>query len=112
MSFTQSDWIRPYIDFNTQKRREATSPFLQTLLKNMHNMPFAKTMDDTRKRLDLGLTARAKTAKRLISRSTFKRFYIINEYLTVIDLQKNELLMNKPLCLGFCILELYKLTMF
>ena len=33
MSFTQSDWIRPYIDFKTQKRREATSPFLQTLFK-------------------------------------------------------------------------------
>ena len=56
MSFTQSDWIRPYIDFNTQKRREATSPYLHTLFKNMNNMLFGKTMEDTRKRLDLHLT--------------------------------------------------------
>ena len=112
MSSTQSDWIRPYIDFNTQKRREATSPFLQTLFKNMKNMLFGKTMEDTRKKLDLHLTTRAKTAKKLIARPTFKRFDIINEDLTVIDLQKNEVLMDKPLYLGSCILELSKLTMY
>ena len=112
MSFTQSDWIRPYIDFKTQKRREATSPFLQTLFKNMNNMLFGKTMEDTRKRLDLRLTTRAKTARKLIARPIFKRFDITNEDLTVIGLQKNEVLMDKPIYLGFCILELSKLTMY
>ena len=112
MSFTRFDWIRSYIDFNTQKRREATSPFLQTLFKNMNKMLFDKTMKDTRKRLDLHLTTRAKTAKKLIARPTFKRFDIINEDLTVIDLQKNEVLMDKPLYLEFCILELSKPTMY
>ena len=58
----------------------------------------------TRKRLDLHLTIRSKTAKKLIARPTFKRFDIINEDLTVIELQKNEVLMDKPLYLGFCIL--------
>ena len=75
-------------------------------------MLFSKTVEDTRKRLDLHLTTRAKTAKKLIVRPTFKRFDIINEDLTVIDLQKNEVLMNKPLYLGFCILELSKLTLY
>ena len=69
-------------------------------------------MEDTRKRLDLHLTTRAKSAKKLIARSTFKRFDIINEDLTVIDLQKNEVLMDKPLNVGLCILELSKLTMY
>ena len=54
-------------------------------------------MEDTRKRLDLRLTTRAKTAKKLIARPTFKRFDIINEDLTVIDILKNEVLMDKPL---------------
>ena len=67
MSFIQSDWIRPYIDFNTQKRRETTSPYLHILFKNMNKMLFGKTMDDTRKRFDLHLTTRAKTAKKLIA---------------------------------------------
>ena len=48
----------------------------------------------------------------MIARTTFRRFDIINEDLTVIDLQKNEVLMDKPLYLGFCILELSKLTMY
>ena len=64
-------------------------------------------MEYTRKRLDLRLTTRAKTAKKLIAKS----FDIINEDLTVIDLQKNEVRMDKSLYLGFCILELSQLTM-
>ena len=78
----------------------------------MNNMLFRKTMEDTHKGLDLCLTTSPKTAKKLIGRPTFKRFDIINEDLMVIDLRKNEVLMNKPLDLGFCILELSKLTMY
>ena len=69
-------------------------------------MLFDKTMEITRKKLDLHITTRAKTAKKLIARPTFKRFDIINEDLTVIDLQKNEVLMDKPHYLGICILEI------
>ena len=75
-------------------------------------MLFGKSIEDTRKRLDLRLTTRAKTVKKLIVRPTFKRFGIINEDLIVIELQKNEILMDKPLYLGFCILELSKLTIY
>ena len=78
----------------------------------MNNMLFSKTMEDTRKRLDFRLTTRAKTGKKLIARPTFKIFDIINDDLTVIDLQENEVLMDKPLHLGLCILELYELTMY
>ena len=78
----------------------------------MYNMFFGKTIENTRKRLDLRLTTRAKTAKKLIARPTFKRFDIINEDLIVIELQKNEVLMDKSLYLGFCILEVSKLTMY
>ena len=75
-------------------------------------MLFDITIEDTRKRLNLHLTTRAKTAKKLIARPTFRRFDIINEDQTVIDLQKNEVLMDNPLYHGFCILDISKLTMY
>ena len=34
LKFRQSAWIRPYIDFNTAKRRAAKSPFLQAHYKH------------------------------------------------------------------------------
>ena len=63
-------------------------------------------MENTRKKLDFHLTTRAKTAKTSIARPPFMRCDIINEDLTVIDLQKNDVLMDKPLYLEFSILEL------
>ena len=69
-------------------------------------------MDDTCKRSDLRLTTTAKTDKKLIAIPTFKRFDVINEDLAVIDIQENEVLIDKSLYLGFCILEVSKLRMY
>ena len=45
LQFSQSAWIKPYIDFNTTKRKEATSSFLQNLFKLFINSVFGKTME-------------------------------------------------------------------
>ena len=36
--FRQSAWIKPYVDYNTAKRRAAKSSFLQSHYKNLNNM--------------------------------------------------------------------------
>ena len=96
MCFNQSALIKPYIDFNTQKRREATSVFLQTLFKCLNNSVFGKMMDNMRDRMDLNLTVNPSFAKKLITRPSLKKFDIVNEDLTAIELQKTKVLMNKP----------------
>ena len=45
LKFRQSAWMKTYIDFNTAKRREAKSPFLQSLYKILNSMVFGKTME-------------------------------------------------------------------
>ena len=45
LQFSQSAWIKRYIDFNTTKRKEATSSFLQNLFKLFINSVFGKTME-------------------------------------------------------------------
>ena len=37
LEFKQSDWMKPYIDFNTQKRKEATNEADKTLFKLVNN---------------------------------------------------------------------------
>ena len=63
MKFRQSAWIKPYIDFNTAKRRAAKSSFLQVHYKNLNNMLFGKTMESLRKRMDLELVTNPTRAK-------------------------------------------------
>ena len=44
LQFSQSAWIKPYIDFNTIKRKEATPSFLQNLFKLYIIIVLGKTM--------------------------------------------------------------------
>ena len=49
-------------------------------------------------------------AKRLIARPTLQSFKIINEDLAIVKLMKSSVLLNKPIYVGMCILDLSKLS--
>ena len=110
--FSQSACITPYIDFNTTKRKEASSSFLQNLFKLFINSVFGKTMECLRNRINLKLVTNPIRAKKLIARPTFQLFDIINKDLTSITMMKDKVLLNRPMYLGFSILDLSKITMY
>ena len=45
--------MKPYIDFNTQKRMEATNEADKSFLKLMINSVYGKTMENMRKRMKI-----------------------------------------------------------
>ena len=51
LKFKQSDRIKPYTDFNAQKRKEATNEADKNLLKLLNNAVYVKTMEKMRKRI-------------------------------------------------------------
>ena len=71
LQFRQSAWIKSYIDFNTAKRKAATSSYLQNLFKLFKNSVFGKTMKRLRNRINLKLITNTVRANKLIARPNF-----------------------------------------
>ena len=50
LKIKQKDWIKPYIEFNTQKRKQATNDADKNLFKLLNNTVYGKTIGNLRKK--------------------------------------------------------------
>ena len=60
LEFKQSDWMKKYIDFNTEQRMNATNDFEKDFLKLMINSVHGKTTENLPKRINVRLVNNAK----------------------------------------------------
>ena len=49
--FMQSDWMKKYIDFNTEKRTNAANSFAKNFFKLINNIAYGKAMENLRQRI-------------------------------------------------------------
>ena len=70
LKFKQSDWIKEYIDFNTEEKTIAANSFEKDFFKLMINSVHDKTMEDLRKRINVRLVSNEKDLLKYTSRPT------------------------------------------
>ena len=71
LEFKQSDWMKKYIDFNTEKRMNAANDFEKYFFKLMINSVYGKTMENLRKRINVRLINNAEDFLKYTSKPTY-----------------------------------------
>ena len=110
--FNQSPWLKHYIDFNTEKRKNSENAFEKDFFKLMNNSIYGKTMENLRKRVDVKLITNEQKLLKVTSKPSYVSCKIFNENLVAVHKIKEQLFLNRPSYLGMCILDLSKTLMY
>ena len=114
ISFKQNKWLEKYINFDTQKRNKAKNDFEKDFYKLLNNAFYGKTMENVRNRLKIKFIKKDDYREiiKQQSRLTFNGIHKAYENCDSYTFKQNEVLMDKPIYLGFSVLELSKLLLY
>ena len=112
ITFKQAKWMKPFIDFTTEQRKNAQSDFESNFWKMMANSSYGKLLQDPAKYNNLKMVTDEIIFRKLVSRPTFKRAVIYNKNLVGVENKRETVYLNKPFIVGFSVLELSKLHMY
>ena len=105
LSFRQTNFLEPYIKYCTMKRATSKSKFQESLYKFFANAVFGKCIENVRSRIEIKFAKNSSICGRYISNPRYNNFKIINENLAAVFLQKATAELNRPIAVGFTILE-------
>ena len=97
---------------NAELRKVAKNDFKKDFFKLMNNSVFGKTMENIRKHRDIKLVTTNKRRSKLVSEPNYHKINYISEDLSIIEMTKTKVKMNKPIYLRLSILEISKLLMY
>ena len=112
IKFTESAWLKPYIDKNVILRTQAKNEFEKDFFKLMNNSVFGKTMENIRNRVNIKLVNSGEQFKKLTAKPNYVSRKIFNENFVSVHMKKTSITMDKPVYLGMTILDLSKTLMF
>ena len=89
LKFKQKDWIKPYIDFNTERRKEVTNESDKNHFKLLNNVVYGITMENMRKRIKIRIVKYAEDFIKYTSRPTWVNWKVVEKnFLAAIDEKK------------------------
>ena len=97
---------------NTELRKLAKNNFQKDFFKLMNNSIFGKTMGNIRKHRDIKLVTTNKRRSKLVSEPNYHTMNYISEDLSIIEMKRIKVKMNKPIYLGLSILDISKILMY
>ena len=105
LKFKQKDWMKPYIDFNTEKIKEATNDADKNLFKLLNNAVYGKTMQNLRKKIKITIVKNEKDIFKHISKPSYVSHKIFDKNLVAVHKKKICLTLNKSIYVGYTVLE-------
>jgi len=114
IEFDQEPWMEPYIQMNTEFRKEGKSEFETNFYRLMNNLVFGKTMENLRNRVDVKIVRSWETdnIRRLVASPSYARHEIFGNDLAGIHMHKTRLPLDKPIYTDMTILENSKILMY
>ena len=97
LQYSQSDFLAKHIDKNTILRQNSQNDFQKGYYKLMNNSIYRKTMENIRNRIDFKLYSNSDSVLKI---KNIKRFTVFNQNLVGVHLNKQNIKLNKPICLG------------
>ena len=97
---------------NTELRKKASNDFEKDFFKLMNNAVFGKTMENVRKHRDIKLVKTDYKRNKLVSEPNYHIMKLIPENLSIIEMKKVKVKMNKSICFGLSILEIRMIIMY
>lgn len=122
ITFKQRSYLKTYIDLNTKLRQEAKSVFEQDFFKLLNNSVFGKTLENIESRVKVHLvkqwsdttnkTKKSLSVDKLIASPNFHSISVFSENLVAVQMKPKRIVMDKPIYIGFSVLELSKAHMY
>ena len=110
----QSKWSVNYTSFNTQKRHQTVNVFENDFRKVPNNAFYGNTMENVRKREKMEFFGRDDNdgSNKQQSKPNFNGVLISNTNQDSYTFKQNEILTDKPIYLGFVVLQLSNILMY
>ena len=109
ISFSQSAWLKQYIDRNTEFRMKASKDFEKDYYSNSF---YGKTIENVRNHRDIRLVNTENGRSKLASEPNYHGTKHISEDLLIMEMKQREVYMNKPIYLEQAILDYSKMLMY
>ncbi|XP_060873771.1 uncharacterized protein LOC132947480 [Metopolophium dirhodum] len=93
-------------------RKKAKNDFEKDFFKLMNNAVFGKTMQSKRKEMKMELVSCERRLQKLINNMRFKHAIRYSENLTAVALENKIIKFDKPIYIGFAVLDISKTMMY
>lgn len=112
LEFEQAPIYRDYIDFNSERRRNAKTVTESNETKLLINSLYGKQVENKKNRIEILLACDENQARKIVNKPSFKKFLPINEDLVLLERTKINVILDRPYPCGIVCLELSKVFMY